>query len=367
MRSVTPTPAAPGARAAQAWVAAFAQGWQAPTGAEAFADHFQPWFDPAIRLLQPLLPTLVGPQAFRERFARSLFTLIPDLHGQVERSATGHDLAYVELTLRGTLGGHPVVWRVCDRATLREGRVVERESYFDPTPLLRAILTRPRAWLALARARRPQQRRPTGGADEPDAAAGRLSARPATHQAREGDHLRAALAAAGSVAHFALQPGLVAGLVPWWLTGWRVRQLQPAWAWAPLRVAGVVLLATGVVVLARAFVRFVVEGVGTPAPIVPTRQLVVGGPYRYVRNPMYLAVTAVIVGQALALGQPGLLPYATVVAGATAAFAHGYEEPTLQRQFGARYQAYRQAVPAWWPRRHPWQPDQADQPARHET
>jgi ketosteroid isomerase-like protein len=152
------TPAAPGNEAARAWVAAFAEGWQAPTSADAFADHFEPWFDPHIRLLQPQLPMLVGHHAFRERFARPLFALIPDLHGQVERSAVGHDCAYVELTLRGTLGGRPVAWRVCDRTTLRNGLVVERESYFDPTPLLRAILTRPRAWPALARARRRQQR-----------------------------------------------------------------------------------------------------------------------------------------------------------------------------------------------------------------
>jgi protein-S-isoprenylcysteine O-methyltransferase Ste14 len=179
--------------------------------------------------------------------------------------------------------------------------------------------------------------------------------------------MRRATAAAGSIAHFVLQPGVVAGLVPWWLTGWRVRHPAPSWAWAPLRVAGLGLLAAGVLVLVQAFVRFVVEGVGTPAPIAPTRELVVGGPYRYVRNPIYLAVVAVIVGQALALGQPGLLLYAAAVGGATAAFAHGHEEPTLRRRFGAQYQAYRRAVPAWWPRRHPWQPGQANQPARHET
>jgi hypothetical protein len=97
-----------------------------------------------------------------------------------------------------------------------------------------------------------------------------------------------------------------------------------------------------------------------------TRQLVVGGPYRYLRNPMYLAVTAPIVGQALTLGQPGLLGYAAAVGGATAAFAHGYEAPTLRRRFGAQHEAYRRAVPAWWPRRHPWQPGQTNQPARHE-
>jgi hypothetical protein len=78
---------------------------------------------------------------------------------------------------------------------------------------------------------------------------------------------------------------------------------------------------------------------------------------------MYLAVVAVIAGQALLLGQPALLLYATAVGLAMAVFVHGYEEPTLHRQFGAQYQAYRQAVPAWWPRRHPWQEGQANQSA----
>jgi ketosteroid isomerase-like protein len=147
------TPAAPGAAAARAWVAAFAEGWRAPASAEAFADHFEPWLAPHVRLLQPGLPALVGRPAFRERFARPLFALIPDLRGQVERAAVGADCAYVELTLRGTLGGRPVAWRACDRATLRDGAVVERESYFDPLPLLWALATRPRAWPAFARAR----------------------------------------------------------------------------------------------------------------------------------------------------------------------------------------------------------------------
>ena len=162
-------------------------------------------------------------------------------------------------------------------------------------------------------------------------------------------------AAVGSAVFFVLAPGVVAGVVPWWLTGWRARAL-PAW-WLPLRVAGVVLVVAGAGVLVHAFARFVAEGLGTPAPVAPTRELVVGGLYRYVRNPMYLAVLAAIVGQALVLGQLVLLPYAAVVAAAFVAFVHGYEEPTLARQFGARYLADRQAVPGWWPRRHPWPPD----------
>jgi ketosteroid isomerase-like protein len=176
------TPAAPGRQAAQAWVLAFAHGWLAPASADAFADHFQPWFDPHVRLRQPLLPTLVGHQAFRERFARPLFALIPDLDGQVERFAIGADGAYIELTLRGTLGGRPIAWRVCDRGTLRDGLVVERESYFDPTPLLWAILTRPRAWPALARAwRGPRHHRPST-TDRRDAAAGRPPTRPSSNE-----------------------------------------------------------------------------------------------------------------------------------------------------------------------------------------
>jgi protein-S-isoprenylcysteine O-methyltransferase Ste14 len=170
------------------------------------------------------------------------------------------------------------------------------------------------------------------------------------------------MAAAGTVIFFVLAPGVVAGLIPGWLTGWQVRHPQPPWAWAPLRVVGVALLVAGVVVLVGAFVRFVTEGVGTPAPVAPTQQLVVGGLYRYVRNPMYLAVVATIVGQALALGQPALLGYAVAVGAAMVAFVHGYEEPTLAGEFGAQYEAYRRAVPAWWPRFRPWQPGQTDQP-----
>ena len=112
----------------------------------------------------------------------------------------------------------------------------------------------------------------------------------------------------------------------------------------------------GAGVLVQAFARFVAEGLGTPAPVAPTRELVVGGLYRYVRNPMYLAVLATIVGQALVLGRLVLLPYAAVMAVAFVVFVHWYEEPTLAEQFGARYQAYRRAVPGWWPRRHPWRP-----------
>lgn len=156
-------------------------------------------------------------------------------------------------------------------------------------------------------------------------------------------------AALGSAAFFLAAPVTVAGLGPWLLTRYRFEQLSTAW-WAP-RVVGGVLVAAGLLVLIRAFVRFVVEGLGTPAPVAPTERLVVGGLYRYVRNPMYVAVGAVIVGQALLLGRPVLFGYAAVYFAAVASFVHLYEEPILERRYGAQYEDYRRDVRAWLPRR----------------
>lgn len=166
--------------------------------------------------------------------------------------------------------------------------------------------------------------------------------------------MRRGLAAVGSAVFFVLAPGVVAGLVPFGLTGWRVSDPVPFWA--PLRMLGVALVAAGLIVLLQAFARFVTEGLGTPAPVAPPQRLVIGGLYRYVRNPMYLAVLAIIVGQALGLGQLGLVLYAAAVTLGFAGFVRAYEEPTLSEKFGPAYDAYRRAVPGWWPRRHPWVP-----------
>jgi protein-S-isoprenylcysteine O-methyltransferase Ste14 len=160
---------------------------------------------------------------------------------------------------------------------------------------------------------------------------------------------RKTVAAAGSAAFLVLVPGVVAGLIPWLLTGWRMESAPLA-----VRAAGGVLIAVGVAFLLHAFARFVVEGLGTPAPVAPTARLVIGGVYRYVRNPMYLAVGAAIVGQALLLGQPGLLVYGAVFGAIVFGFVRLYEEPTLRAQFGPSYEAYRRAVPGWLPHLHPW-------------
>jgi protein-S-isoprenylcysteine O-methyltransferase Ste14 len=160
-----------------------------------------------------------------------------------------------------------------------------------------------------------------------------------------------ARAAAGSLVFLVLAPGVAAGLVPWLLTGWESQDPPLA-----LQIVGGALIAAGAAVLLSAFARFVIEGVGTPAPVAAPQRLVVGGLYRHVRNPMYLAVAATIVGQAALLGQAELLLYALAFMGAVAAFVYLYEQPTLTERFGADYEDYRASVPAWRPRLRPWRP-----------
>ena len=157
-------------------------------------------------------------------------------------------------------------------------------------------------------------------------------------------------AALGSLLFLLVAPGVMAGLIPWALTGWRVEG-DPSWVAA---AAGWLLVVAGSAALLHAFARFVVEGVGTPAPVAPTRHLVVGGLYRHVRNPMYIAVASVIAGQALILGRPALLLYAVAFGAVVWAFVHWYEEPTLAETYGEEYAAYRRAVPGWHPRLRPW-------------
>lgn len=156
--------------------------------------------------------------------------------------------------------------------------------------------------------------------------------------------LRATL---GTVAFLIVGPGVVAGLVPWLLTLWATAS-PPTW----LQALGWVLLVLGVVALLSTFGRFVVEGVGTPAPVAPTEELVVGGLYRHVRNPMYLAVAAAILGQAALLGRLVLVAYAALFGISVWSFVHWYEEPVLRSRFGSDYEEYLRNVPGWWPRLH---------------
>ena len=160
--------------------------------------------------------------------------------------------------------------------------------------------------------------------------------------------MRVGRAAVGSVAFFLVVPGLVAGVIPW-LIG-RSTAHQVTW---PVQAVGVVTASVGLVSLVACFVGFVAAR-GTPAPVAPTEQLVVKGLYRHVRNPMYVAVLTIILGQSLWHGSPWLLAYAALVWLLTASFVRVYEEPALRGQFGADYDTYRRAVPAWLPRFSPW-------------
>jgi protein-S-isoprenylcysteine O-methyltransferase Ste14 len=155
-----------------------------------------------------------------------------------------------------------------------------------------------------------------------------------------------ARAAIGSAMFFVVAPGLFGGLMPWLLAGWEVNDDFPL----PLRAFGALLALAGAAFVVATFTRFVVEGIGTPAPVAPTEHLVVGGVYRYVRNPMYIAVLSVIAGQALFIGKPAILIYAALFWATVASFVRVYEEPALTEQFGDEYRAYKEAVPAWIPR-----------------
>jgi protein-S-isoprenylcysteine O-methyltransferase Ste14 len=166
-------------------------------------------------------------------------------------------------------------------------------------------------------------------------------------------------AAVGSAVFFVVAPGVVAGLVPWLISGWDVRWTMSVFAIAVMAF-GCAILAVAVLVLVRNFARFVVEGRGTPSPVLQTERLVVGGDYRFVRNPMYLGVISAILGQAMIFGSLALLAYALAVWAMMATFVRWYEEPLLLNRYGEEYQRYQRGVRAWVPRLRPWQGDMED-------
>ena len=153
----------------------------------------------------------------------------------------------------------------------------------------------------------------------------------------------------GTIVFVVAVPGTVFGVVPRWLTGWRLA--PPLLGTSLTRALGVVLVVAALPVFLSFVSRFVWEGHGTPAPIAPTAHLVVGGPFRWVRNPGYVAVIAIIVGQGLFFASPSVLAYALAVATAFQGFVVLYEEPTLRRTFGREYEEYCRRVPRWLPRR----------------
>jgi protein-S-isoprenylcysteine O-methyltransferase Ste14 len=140
-------------------------------------------------------------------------------------------------------------------------------------------------------------------------------------------------------------PTIVAGLVPWLLTRWEADEPTTA-----LQIAGALLIAIGAALVLETTARFALQGRGTPAPFAAPERFVVRGSYRVVRNPMYVGVLALIVGQALLLGREVLFVWSVVAAILFQLFVVFHEEPELRKRFGAEYEAYRQRVGRWLPR-----------------
>ena len=161
--------------------------------------------------------------------------------------------------------------------------------------------------------------------------------------------MRRAFAILGSALFLVVAPGTVAGLVPWWISGWRFDHHV-----IPLQLVGAALVALGGLVLLDSFARFAIKGLGTPAPVFPTKHLVVTGLYRYVRNPMYVGVAALIIGQGLIFGNMRVLEYGGLIWLAFHLFVVFYEEPTLRASFGSEYEAFCRGVSRWIPRLTPY-------------
>jgi protein-S-isoprenylcysteine O-methyltransferase Ste14 len=156
------------------------------------------------------------------------------------------------------------------------------------------------------------------------------------------------VAALGTAVFALIVQGAGVVLLPYAFTRWQPG--TPPWP-AEIRVMGVVLITVGGVVVAWAFTQFAAEGVGVPIPGEPNSQrLTVGGPYRYVRNPLYVASLVAISGQGLLLSRPVLLIYAAAFLAITFFLVHWIEDPALARRFGQPFEDYRNQVPGWWPR-----------------
>lgn len=168
--------------------------------------------------------------------------------------------------------------------------------------------------------------------------------------------MRQIFAILGSAIFLVIAPGIVAGYVPWRIGRWHLG--APLLGTSVFRLVGVLLIVAGLPVLLDSFARFALQGLGTPAPIFPTRHLVVSGLYRYVRNSMYVAVVFLILGQGLFFGSIRILEYGFAVWAGFHLFVLSYEEPTLRKTYGVEYEQFCANVPRWIPRLRPWRRDQ---------
>ncbi len=142
-----------------------------------------------------------------------------------------------------------------------------------------------------------------------------------------------------------LVPGTVAVYIPYRLLGGYSEPANVPFAWL-----GVVTTGLGAAIYFRCAWEFAVRGLGTPAPIAPTKFLVTTALHRYIRNPMYVGVALSILGQAAFFRSVHLVIYAAAMLLIAHIFVVLYEEPTLRRQFGESYEEYRRTVPRWIPK-----------------
>jgi protein-S-isoprenylcysteine O-methyltransferase Ste14 len=157
--------------------------------------------------------------------------------------------------------------------------------------------------------------------------------------------------AARSLLWTILLPGLFAGYIPWRYFGLRSVVID---LHQPLHWIALPSIAVGTAFLGLCILEFARSGLGTLSPVDPPRNLVIRGPYRYVRNPMYLSVTLIVLGEVLLTRSRGLLAFWALWFAAVNLFVLGYEEPTLRSRFGAAYERYSAAVGRWVPRLRPW-------------
>ena len=144
-----------------------------------------------------------------------------------------------------------------------------------------------------------------------------------------------------------LFPCFFAGYVPWRFFGLGRARVE---LFRPEHLLGLLCIGLGAVLLAACILEFARSGRGTLSPVDPPRHLVVRGLYRYVRNPMYLSVTTIALGEALLTHSPALGVYWAIWFLGANLFVIGYEEPTLRRRFGVSYDEYTQRVGRWIPR-----------------
>lgn len=156
------------------------------------------------------------------------------------------------------------------------------------------------------------------------------------------------VAVLGSIVFLTLVLGLVVIFCPYIFCYWRIA--PPFFGFFPLRILGGLMVLVGLVMLLDCYVHFALRGLGTPAPVAPPPRLVVTGLYRYVRNPMYVAIVAAVWGQGLFFGNWQVMRYGLYLWVGFFAFVVFWEERALRRKFGQQYLDFCTHVPRWIPR-----------------